>query len=404
MTCGIGLFAPSLVLLPLLGMSPTASFPMMMGACAFFRPAGERPAASCARSGWTSAWWWGCRLGGIRRRAAGRFGGQVPAAHGASVGRGGGCPLRRRDPPARGLARDPSRRAPARRSEGDAAGEDQQRPHQKITSTRSVGVVRSSLCSGPGRGQGGCPPPARRREDRHQDGGGHRPPHATHAPKPMRRAGERTGRTVLVHRGRAAPRLRPPPFPPGAASQDGWFRPIHFVKDGGRGGRARSGRRHAKRESLPAAPVRAQTSEHLWVSGRAVSGRRHFGPRHFRPCLVVPRAAAGRLFRPQPQVPRSPGKPCTGRPAAQSPSPADDRWPRPATPGPRPDRDRTPARQVAAMGGAPWFTHGAEARLAAGEPRGPATAAGTWRRRECAPRGEIPRPARVRLRAARNRR
>jgi uncharacterized membrane protein YfcA len=38
MTCGIGLFAPSLILLPLLGMSPTASFPMMMGACAFLMP------------------------------------------------------------------------------------------------------------------------------------------------------------------------------------------------------------------------------------------------------------------------------------------------------------------------------------------------------------------------------
>jgi len=38
MMCGIGLFAPSLVLLPLLGMSPTASFPMMMGACAFLMP------------------------------------------------------------------------------------------------------------------------------------------------------------------------------------------------------------------------------------------------------------------------------------------------------------------------------------------------------------------------------
>ncbi len=38
MTCGIGLFAPSLILLPLLGMSPTASFPMMMGARAFLMP------------------------------------------------------------------------------------------------------------------------------------------------------------------------------------------------------------------------------------------------------------------------------------------------------------------------------------------------------------------------------
>lgn len=39
MTCGIGLFAPSLVLLPLLGMDPKASFPIMMGACAFLMPA-----------------------------------------------------------------------------------------------------------------------------------------------------------------------------------------------------------------------------------------------------------------------------------------------------------------------------------------------------------------------------
>jgi uncharacterized membrane protein YfcA len=38
MMCGIGLFAPSLILLPLLGMNPTASFPIMMGACAFLMP------------------------------------------------------------------------------------------------------------------------------------------------------------------------------------------------------------------------------------------------------------------------------------------------------------------------------------------------------------------------------
>jgi len=34
----IGLFAPSLILLPLLGMNPTAAFPIMMGACAFLMP------------------------------------------------------------------------------------------------------------------------------------------------------------------------------------------------------------------------------------------------------------------------------------------------------------------------------------------------------------------------------
>jgi len=39
MTAGIGLYAPSLVLLSLLGLSPKAVFPIMMGACAFLMPA-----------------------------------------------------------------------------------------------------------------------------------------------------------------------------------------------------------------------------------------------------------------------------------------------------------------------------------------------------------------------------
>jgi uncharacterized membrane protein YfcA len=38
MTIGIGLYAPSLVLLSLLGLNPTAAFPIMMGACAFLMP------------------------------------------------------------------------------------------------------------------------------------------------------------------------------------------------------------------------------------------------------------------------------------------------------------------------------------------------------------------------------
>ena len=38
MTCGIGLFAPSLIMLSLMGMDPKASFPIMMGACAFLMP------------------------------------------------------------------------------------------------------------------------------------------------------------------------------------------------------------------------------------------------------------------------------------------------------------------------------------------------------------------------------
>ena len=39
MTFGIGLYAPSLVLLSLLGLNPVAAFPIMMGACAFLMPA-----------------------------------------------------------------------------------------------------------------------------------------------------------------------------------------------------------------------------------------------------------------------------------------------------------------------------------------------------------------------------
>ena len=38
MTLGIGLYAPSLILLSLFGLSPTAAFPIMMGACAFLMP------------------------------------------------------------------------------------------------------------------------------------------------------------------------------------------------------------------------------------------------------------------------------------------------------------------------------------------------------------------------------
>lgn len=38
MTLGIGLYAPCLILISLLGMNPTAAFPIMMGSCAFLMP------------------------------------------------------------------------------------------------------------------------------------------------------------------------------------------------------------------------------------------------------------------------------------------------------------------------------------------------------------------------------
>ena len=41
MTLGIGLYAPCLIMIALLGMSPTTAFPIMMGSCAFLMPVGS---------------------------------------------------------------------------------------------------------------------------------------------------------------------------------------------------------------------------------------------------------------------------------------------------------------------------------------------------------------------------
>ena len=41
MTLGIGLYAPCMILVSLLGLSPTAAFPIMMGSCAFLMPVGS---------------------------------------------------------------------------------------------------------------------------------------------------------------------------------------------------------------------------------------------------------------------------------------------------------------------------------------------------------------------------
>jgi uncharacterized membrane protein YfcA len=40
MTFGIGMYAPSLILLSIMGLNPTAAFPIMMGSCAFLMPVG----------------------------------------------------------------------------------------------------------------------------------------------------------------------------------------------------------------------------------------------------------------------------------------------------------------------------------------------------------------------------
>ena len=41
MTLGIGLYAPCMILVSLLGMNPTAAFPIMMNSCAFLMPVGS---------------------------------------------------------------------------------------------------------------------------------------------------------------------------------------------------------------------------------------------------------------------------------------------------------------------------------------------------------------------------
>jgi uncharacterized membrane protein YfcA len=41
MTLGIGMYAPSMIMISLLGMNPVTSFPIMMGSCAFLMPVGS---------------------------------------------------------------------------------------------------------------------------------------------------------------------------------------------------------------------------------------------------------------------------------------------------------------------------------------------------------------------------
>lgn len=63
MTLGVGLYAPALITLSLLGMEPRAAFPIMMGACAFLMPAAS---LSFIRSGrYAPAIASGFALGGI---------------------------------------------------------------------------------------------------------------------------------------------------------------------------------------------------------------------------------------------------------------------------------------------------------------------------------------------------
>ncbi len=63
MTVGIGLYAPCLILVSLLGMNPTAAFPIMMGSCAFLMPIGAMRFARANKVDWRAAL--GLTVGGL---------------------------------------------------------------------------------------------------------------------------------------------------------------------------------------------------------------------------------------------------------------------------------------------------------------------------------------------------
>lgn len=63
MTLGIGLFAPCMILIALLGMNPITAFPIMMGSCAYLMPVGSARFVRAGRYNLKSAL--GLTLGGI---------------------------------------------------------------------------------------------------------------------------------------------------------------------------------------------------------------------------------------------------------------------------------------------------------------------------------------------------
>ncbi|MGH7187497.1 MAG: permease, partial [Pseudomonadota bacterium] len=63
MTLGIGLYAPCMILVALLGMNPLAAFPIMMGSCAFLMPVGS--ARFIKKGSYSLAPALGLTLGGI---------------------------------------------------------------------------------------------------------------------------------------------------------------------------------------------------------------------------------------------------------------------------------------------------------------------------------------------------
>lgn len=63
MTLGIGLYAPCMIMISLLGMNPTAAFPIMMSSCAFLMPVSS--AKFITKNSWDAKAALGLALGGI---------------------------------------------------------------------------------------------------------------------------------------------------------------------------------------------------------------------------------------------------------------------------------------------------------------------------------------------------
>src|SRR5258708_32511184 len=63
MTLGIGLYAPCMILISLLGMGPTAAYPVMMGSCAFLMPVAS--ANFIKEKSWDMKASFGLLIGGI---------------------------------------------------------------------------------------------------------------------------------------------------------------------------------------------------------------------------------------------------------------------------------------------------------------------------------------------------
>ena len=77
MTLGIGLYAPCMILVALLGMNPQAAFPIMMGSCAFLMPVGGL--RFIAKGSYNLKAALGLTIGGISGRPARRVRRQVTA-------------------------------------------------------------------------------------------------------------------------------------------------------------------------------------------------------------------------------------------------------------------------------------------------------------------------------------